>query len=93
MIVVLVLGGMQMLMLGVIGEYLWRTLAQTRKIRPLPIVLVGESFWRQAFNVDFLVAEGVIDPEDRDLFWYAESAHDIWESILGWWEKAGAPLI
>jgi glycosyltransferase involved in cell wall biosynthesis len=30
MIVVLVLGGMQMLMLGVIGEYLWRTLAQTR---------------------------------------------------------------
>ena len=69
------------------------TLAQTRKIRPLPIVLVGESFWRQAFNVDFLVAEGVIDPEDRDLFWYAESAHDIWESILGWWEKAGAPLI
>jgi hypothetical protein len=35
----------------------------------------------------------VIDPEDRDLFWYAESAHDIWESILGWWEKAGAPLI
>jgi uncharacterized protein (TIGR00730 family) len=69
------------------------TLAQTRKIRPLPIVLVGESFWRQAFNVDFLVAEGVIDPEDRDLFWYAENAHDIWESILGWWEKAGAPLI
>ncbi len=30
MIVVLVLGGMQMLMLGVIGEYLWRTLAQAR---------------------------------------------------------------
>lgn len=31
MIVILVLGGMQMIMLGVIGEYLWRTLAQTRK--------------------------------------------------------------
>ncbi len=30
MIVVLVLGGFQMLMLGVIGEYLWRTLAQVR---------------------------------------------------------------
>ncbi|MDA9981281.1 glycosyltransferase family 2 protein [Gammaproteobacteria bacterium] len=30
MIVVLVLGGIQMLMLGMMGEYLWRTLAQSR---------------------------------------------------------------
>ncbi len=30
MIVVLVLGGMQMLMLGVVGEYLWRIFAQVR---------------------------------------------------------------
>ena len=69
------------------------TLVQTRKISPLPIVLVGESFWRRAFDVDFLVAEGVIDPEDRDLFWFAESARDIWGGILGWWEKAGQPLL
>jgi len=69
------------------------TLVQTRKISPLPIVLVGEGFWRRAFDVDFLVAEGVIDPEDRDLFWFAESARDIWGSILDWWEKAGAALL
>lgn len=31
MIVVLVIGGFQMLMLGCIGEYLWRTLAQVRR--------------------------------------------------------------
>ncbi|MCA1954954.1 MAG: glycosyltransferase family 2 protein [Anaerolinea sp.] len=30
MIMILVMGGLQMLMLGVIGEYLWRTLSQTR---------------------------------------------------------------
>jgi len=34
MVVVLVFGGIQMIMLGVIGEYLWRTLEQARK-RPL----------------------------------------------------------
>jgi glycosyltransferase involved in cell wall biosynthesis len=34
MIIILVMGGMQMLMLGVIGEYIWRTLAQSRKRPP-----------------------------------------------------------
>jgi len=31
MVTILVMGGLQMLMMGVIGEYLWRTLAQVRK--------------------------------------------------------------
>ncbi|MGH7702316.1 MAG: glycosyltransferase family 2 protein, partial [Gemmatimonadales bacterium] len=37
MIVILVMGGLQMLMLGVIGEYIWRTLAQARQ-RPLYVI-------------------------------------------------------
>jgi hypothetical protein len=31
MIMILVIGGFQMIMLGLIGEYLWRTLAQVRR--------------------------------------------------------------
>jgi len=31
MIMILVMGGFQMIMLGIMGEYLWRTLAQVRK--------------------------------------------------------------
>jgi len=69
------------------------TLVQTRKIKPVPIVLVGEQYWRQAFNVDFLVDEGVIDREDRDLFWYAETAQEIWDGILHWHELSGEPLL
>ena len=69
------------------------TLVQTRKIKPVPIVLVGEEYWRQAFNVDFLADEGVIDAEDRDLFWFAESAEEIWEGILHWHEANGEPLL
>lgn len=34
MIMILVMGGFQMLMLGVIGEYLWRSLAQVRNRDP-----------------------------------------------------------
>jgi uncharacterized protein (TIGR00730 family) len=60
------------------------TLVQTRKIRPIPVVLVGETYWRRAVDIDFLVDEGVIDPEDRDLFWFAETAQEIWNGILQW---------
>jgi uncharacterized protein (TIGR00730 family) len=68
------------------------TLVQTRTIEPLPIVLVGEEYWRQAVNIDFLAAEGAIDPEDRELFWYAETAEEIWQGILVWYEASGEPL-
>lgn len=69
------------------------TLVQTRKIRPVPVVLVGEAYWRQAFNADFLVDEGVIEPEDRELFWFAETAEQIWRGILRWHETNGQPLV
>ena len=69
------------------------TLVQTRKIAPLPVILVGEAYWRRVFDPDFLVAEGTIDPEDRELFWYAETAEDIWLDILRWYEASGAPLL
>ena len=68
------------------------TLVQTRKIKPIPVILVGEPFWRRAVDFDFLVKEGVIDPEDRELFWFAETAQDIWNGILDWYKAAGEPL-
>jgi uncharacterized protein (TIGR00730 family) len=69
------------------------TLVQTRKIKPVPIVLVGEEYWRRAIDVEFLTDEGVIDAEDLELFWYAETANEIWHSILDWYDTCGAPLV
>jgi uncharacterized protein (TIGR00730 family) len=60
------------------------TLSQTRKIRPIPIVLVGERYWRKAINFNFLADEGVIEAEDLELFWYAETAEEIWRGIQTW---------
>ena len=68
------------------------TLVQTRKIKPVPIVLVGEEYWRRAVDVEFLADEGVIDAEDRDLFWFAETANEIWSSILDWYDVCDASL-
>ncbi|MBI1195219.1 MAG: cytochrome D ubiquinol oxidase subunit II [Gammaproteobacteria bacterium] len=69
------------------------TLIQTRKIKPVPVILVGRSFWERAIDFDFLVAEGVIDAEDRELFWYAESARDIWDGLVCWYRCNGEELI
>lgn len=69
------------------------TLVQTRKIQPLPVVLVGESYWREVINIDFLVSEGVIDIEDKDLFWYAETADEIWQGIVKWHRMAGTDFL
>jgi uncharacterized protein (TIGR00730 family) len=63
------------------------TLVQTGKVKPMPIILVGEDYWRRAFDVDFLLDEGVIEPQDRLLFRYAETAQDIWEEIRRWGER------
>ncbi len=64
-------------------------LIQTRKIKPLPVVLVGEEYWRQVFDVDFLAVEGTIDPEDKELFVYAETAEEIWKRISDWYIQDG----
>jgi len=69
------------------------TLIQTRKIEPIPVVLVGEDYWRRVFDIDFLLDEGVIDAEDIDLYWYAEEADEIWEGIEAWYEARGTPLV
>jgi uncharacterized protein (TIGR00730 family) len=68
------------------------TLIQTRKIKPIPVVLVGEAYWRRAIDIDFLVDEGVIDSEDLELFWFAETAQEIWNGILRWHDANGDPL-
>jgi len=69
------------------------TLVQSRTIKPVPVVLVGESYWRRVVDFDFLVDEGMIDVEDRELFWYAESAEEIWSTIVAWNERSGTPLV
>ena len=68
------------------------TLVQTGKNPHIPIILVSRYYWDNTLNFDFLVEEGVISAEDKELFVYAENANEAWESILNWYEKRGEPL-
>jgi uncharacterized protein (TIGR00730 family) len=52
------------------------TLIQTKKIKPLPVLLFGREFWQKLINFEFMVEEGVISPEDLRIFRFVETAEE-----------------
>ena len=50
------------------------TLVQTKKIDPIPIVLIGRDFWSRLVNFEFLVEEGFVAPDDLSLFTVVDTA-------------------
>ncbi|MDO5624526.1 MAG: TIGR00730 family Rossman fold protein [Pseudomonadota bacterium] len=57
------------------------TLVQTRKVRPVPIVLVGKDYWGRLLHLETLVEEGAISPEDLNLFHVVDTPEAAWEII------------
>ncbi|WP_114953378.1 LOG family protein [Sphingosinicella terrae] len=57
------------------------TLIQTKKIKPLPILFFGREFWERVVDFQALVDEGVIAPNDLDLFQYCETAEEAWACV------------
>ncbi len=57
------------------------TLVQTLKMPRLPVVMFARAFWERIVDFPALADEGVICPEDLDLFQYAESPEEIWRHI------------
>ncbi len=57
------------------------TLVQTGKAKPVPIVLFGSDYWKRLCNMEVLVEEGAISPEDLKLFTYVDDPQAAWEAI------------
>ncbi len=62
------------------------TLVQCKKAKPVPIVLFGSTYWKRLFNIQVMVEEGVISPEDVDLFRYCDSVDEAWNFIRAFYE-------
>jgi hypothetical protein len=62
-------------------------------MEPVPVVLVGEEHWRRIVHFDRLAEDGLIDPEDVDLFTFVETAEEAWRFIEKWYEEADEPLL
>jgi uncharacterized protein (TIGR00730 family) len=57
------------------------TLVQTRKAKPVPIILFGSSYWKRLLNFDVLIEEGAISPDDLKLFEYVDDPQVAWDAI------------
>lgn len=57
------------------------TLLQTKKIKPIPLLLFGKKYWSKLINFKLLVSEGMVDPNDLKFFRYVETAEQAWKII------------
>jgi hypothetical protein len=57
------------------------TLVQTRKAKPVPIILFGSDYWKRLVNMDVLVEEGTISQEDLNLIQYTDDPQEAWDMI------------
>jgi uncharacterized protein (TIGR00730 family) len=62
------------------------TLVQTRKSRPVPILLFGTEFWQRLIDMDVLVQEGTISAEDLKLFHYVDTPEAAWQAICDFYQ-------
>lgn len=69
------------------------TLIQTKKVEPVPVVLVGKDYWSRVIDFDFLLEGGFVASSDRELFAITDSAKDAWGYILRWYDERGESLI
>ncbi|MFO6419542.1 TIGR00730 family Rossman fold protein [Hylemonella sp. W303a] len=62
------------------------TLVQTGKSERVPIVLHGREFWKRVIDFDLLIDEGLISPQDVDLFRIVDTPEAAWETIQGYYK-------
>lgn len=63
------------------------TLVQTRKIKAIPIILLGKEYWNRAINFNFLIDEGYVDKDDLNLFQIVDTAREAIHLICEFYDE------
>lgn len=61
------------------------TLVQCKKAKPVPIVLFGTDYWNRLIDFTVLVDEGMISPEDLNLFVCVDDPRSAWDHIVNFY--------
>lgn len=67
------------------------TLVQTKKAKPVPIILFGSDYWKRLINLDLLIEEGAISPEDLNLIQYVDDPKVAWDIIRDFYALGTPP--
>ncbi len=52
----------------------------------MPILLFGSDYWKRLINLDVLVEEGAISPDDLELFQYVDDPQVAWQHIVKFYD-------
>ena len=66
------------------------TLVQTKKEKPVPIILYGSSYWKRLINFEVMIEEGAIERKDLGLLHYCDTPQDAWNVIKAFYELGEA---
>jgi uncharacterized protein (TIGR00730 family) len=58
------------------------TLLQTKKMPPVPVLLINRHYWTRVINFEALAEAGMIDRVDLELFCYADDAESGWRELV-----------
>jgi uncharacterized protein (TIGR00730 family) len=62
------------------------TLMQTKKVTRFPVILVGKEFWTGMVKFPEMIDFGVIDENDMQMIYFAETASEIWGVIKNYYQ-------
>ena len=62
------------------------TLVQTRKARPVPILLFGTEFWKGLINMECWCKKAPFPESDLKLFHYVDTPEDAWQAICKFYQ-------
>jgi uncharacterized protein (TIGR00730 family) len=58
------------------------TLSQTQKLaKKITVVVYGKRYWQDVINLDVLIDKGAISPRDRELFHFADTPEEAFETL------------
>ena len=64
------------------------TLIQTGKMKPIPILLFGKTFWNKVVDFEALADEGVIAHADLNLLTWVETAEEAWQAVQAFYHDS-----
>ena len=74
---------------GTVDEFMEiLTLVQTGKIKKdMKVIVYDESYWKNIINFQAFIDNGMIDEKDMKLFDFCNSVDEMFDKIVGYFEK------